>query len=697
MSVPPRPRPEGPIATTAASRGCFACVVDEDRRFHLDALRWYASLTAVAGAAPDDLFVHAVAGTSSDVLAFVGSKGVTVHSVEPFDARSPHCNKISGALRMAEAGIEGLVVLCDTDVAVLEDPRSLELPRRAVAGKVVDAPVPPLEVLHTIFAASGLEVPPSVALPWGPGECTVSGNSNGGLYLVPGPLLATLAPAWAAWARWLLDRAELLGQWAVHVDQVSMALALASENVAPVQLDVRWNTPTHDPKRIPPDPPVPAVVHYHQEVDAEGLVLRTGKAPIDERIDVLNTAIRGVWTEATPQAGDADGFRRSRPERDEDEQLDAILATLVEAVAPATVLEVGTEDPDQLAGADVIVCRVPVPADLAQTEKLVRQLWRGAGRALVLRAHVDPEGDGSEAGAWGSLQATLRHAAPDGEIYLLDRPHPEATVVLLKPQPDRHPRDFVPATLDPLVLRHPDLLSLLVLRLHALTTTGFYPDHAPRLWEYPVVARLIVEHLPAGSRLADVGAGVTPLAPYLADRGYVVETVDPSETIRGWPAQPDWNEWGFLDYAAARLAHRSWNSTLHEVPRVPLFDGIYSISVIEHLPAAIRRALLADISARTRAGGLVALTIDLVPDSDDLWNLNLGVQVEVAAEHGTLRDVVRESADVGLELLDDDVVRKWGDSRVDVALLVFRRSTGRAARRWRAARRVASLARRPRP
>ena len=104
---------------------------------------------------------------------------------------------------------------------------------------------------------------------------------------------------------------------------------------------------------------------------------------------------------------------------------------------------------------------------------------------------------------------------------------------------------------------------------------------------------------------------------------------------------------------ASLATFRSW----------PPFDGIYSISVIEHVPATVRRALLADISARTRLGGLVVLTIDLVRGSDELWNLNLGVEVEDLAVHGTFQDVSKKVRMVGLELFRDEVVRDWGESR----------------------------------
>jgi hypothetical protein len=647
-------------------------------------------LTGVAGVAPDDLFVHVVGTTSSGALDFLGSKGVTVRGVERFDPRSPHSNKISGALRMAEERTDGVVVLCDTDVAVLEDPRSIDLDPRTVAGKVVDAPVPPLEVLERVFGAAGLTTPPLVRLPWGPGEWTVRGNYNGGLYLVPGGLLRGLADAWAHWARWLLERAELLEAWAVHVDQVSMALALSTEGAASLPLDVRWNTPVHDATRIPDDPPLPAVVHYHQEVDPSGELRRTGKTSVDQRIDVLNAAIRRVWDAAGPEATLA-STPRSHPQPELDGELDATIAALVDAFGPASSLEVVAEEP--ACAADLVVRTAPLPEDAAALHVAVEDLWRATRRALVVRVGAGP----IEAGP-GDPVSVLRRAAPGSEIYPLHGHGGPSTFVLVVPPPARHPRDVVPATLDPVLPRHPDPLTLLVIRLHALGTTGFYPDHAPRVWEYPVIAGLVGGHLPTGSRVADVGAGVTPLAPFLSSRGYVVETVDPSEILRTWPPQPDWNEWGFLDYAAAGLAHSSWNCTLDQVPRRPAFDGIYSVSVIEHLPAAVRRALLTDISARVRPGGLVALTIDLVPGTEQLWNLNLGVVVEERDDHGSLPDVVEECASVGLDLLRTEVVRAWGDSRVDVALLVLRRTgTARGGRWWGIRRRSASMARQPRP
>ncbi len=275
-------------------------MVDDHPRFHLDAIRWFTALTVVAGVEPDALVVHVVGRETSDALDYLRGHGVTVRSVEAFDPRSPHCNKISGALRLAEDRPDGIVVLCDTDVVVLDDPRGLAVPADAVAGKPVDAPVPPYDVILAIFEAAGVAPPPAIALAWDGSQRTVQGNSNGGLYLIPAPLLPGIASAWARWARWLLDRLELLDQWTVYIDQVAMAMAISATGSGALALEVRWNTPVHAPSTIPPDVAEPSIIHYHQQVDRRGRLLTTGVPSIDRRITTANRAIDRLWPDGFP-------------------------------------------------------------------------------------------------------------------------------------------------------------------------------------------------------------------------------------------------------------------------------------------------------------------------------------------------------------------------------------------------------------
>jgi hypothetical protein len=720
----PETAPGGGAEPSVAGGGSIACVVDNHPRFHLEALRWYACLTEVAGVDPSDLVVHVVGPLTSEPLCHLESKGVTVRPIDRFDGRSPHCNKIAGALRLAEEARDGVVVLSDADTAILDDPRRIERPDRSLSAKTVDWPLPPIEVLTRIFDTAGVPIPPDVQLPWGPDERTFAANCNGGIYILDRALLPQVSSAWATWAKWLLDRSELLEEWSVYVDQVAMALALAAETTEWHSLDVGWNTPTHDQTRIPPDPPRPHMLHYHQEVDPSGLIRLVGRASIDGQIDIANAAIEKVFNEVAPSATLRRWRAVSQPHAILPADPVAALAALAASLGLPSVLEVAeaghSVTEDLPAGARQVAApsieavaaarsglssgddadglhehRADLTVGLgvlqhvtsaAEYRRLVELLWDTTGKALVVSGFGDCFGEQGPGEYYHEpLRHTLRSVAPDAEVYPVAADGSSETVVALRALDRPHPRDFGSTTLESLVDRVPDPAALLTMRLSARMSTGFYPDHSPRLWEYPVVARLVTDHLDPGSRLVDIGAGVSPLTPYLSSRGYVVETVDPSPLRRDWSDHLEWNEWHFLDYAATGLASRSWNCTLDRVPSRPFFDGAYSVSVIEHVPAAQRRTLLADISARTRIGGLVILTIDLQPGTDDLWNYNLGVQVDEPSDHGTLQSVIEECSAVGLDLFYEERVRDWPVTHVEIGLLALRQRAPVPVGRWRAA------------
>jgi SAM-dependent methyltransferase len=167
----------------------------------------------------------------------------------------------------------------------------------------------------------------------------------------------------------------------------------------------------------------------------------------------------------------------------------------------------------------------------------------------------------------------------------------------------------------------------------------------------------------------------------------VVDTVDPSDIHRTWPPEPDWNEWGYLDYAEAGLAHRSWNRPLGELPKSSVFDGVVCVSVIEHIPATGRRALLKAMAARVRPGGVMVLTVDLKPGGMELWNRNMDQIVDKPGRHGTFQDLIAEGSNSGFELVRSETVRKWGDVEVEIGLIVMRRN-GPSAPTWRRALRT---------
>jgi hypothetical protein len=288
------PRTDNPMSVS----GTISCVVDEKPRFHFDALRWYASLTRVAGVDPSDLVVHVVGDRSSAQLRYLKSRGVSIRGVELFDARHPHCNKVSGALNLAQSSSNGLIVLTDTDLAFVEDPRAVEVPGHGIASRLVSWAVPTVEVFARIFEEAQLELPPIIPLEWPEDALTVAGNGNGGLYLVPGEILPQVANGWERWSRWLLERLDLFGQVKRRgLDQVAMVMALTSEGLGWAQLDPRWNSPMRF-WRGNPNPIEPAGIHYHTSVNGRGEIMPTNFPVVDRCIDRVNEAIRDVWREA---------------------------------------------------------------------------------------------------------------------------------------------------------------------------------------------------------------------------------------------------------------------------------------------------------------------------------------------------------------------------------------------------------------
>ncbi len=235
-----------------------------------------------------------------------------------------------------------------------------------------------------------------------------------------------------------------------------------------------------------------------------------------------------------------------------------------------------------------------------------------------------------------------------------------------------HPRDISQQDLETMASLTPYPHLLYKLAESARRTIGFFPAHNPRALEYPwVLARL-----PAklnGLRILDVGAGVNPLPFMLADRGAEVTTLDNHPTARDPSAREQWNEWGFLDYALIEARIASVRAAYEAYISASLFDVIYSVSVIEHVPGDVRRLWIDNFARQLTPGGVLLLTVDLVPGTDTLWNLSEGRVVEPQEAHGEFSTLLDELQKAGFEIAFTGVQRAIPDSRVDVGFIKGRR------------------------
>jgi SAM-dependent methyltransferase len=197
---------------------------------------------------------------------------------------------------------------------------------------------------------------------------------------------------------------------------------------------------------------------------------------------------------------------------------------------------------------------------------------------------------------------------------------------------------------------------------------GVQIRHYPYTINYPwALSRLA--GLAAGSRLLDIGAGATPVPLYLAEKGMYIDCVDGSDYARVLPAGDDWNEWGFFDYAALHENLTAHNYSIETFTPWQRYDAIYSISTIAHMPSPVREKTLERCSQWLKSGGLLVFAIDLIPNTDTLWNL--GGSEETPEEHGTYQDMERQLQSLGFSIIEsriERVVDKW--SRTNLYFLV---------------------------
>jgi len=203
---------------------------------------------------------------------------------------------------------------------------------------------------------------------------------------------------------------------------------------------------------------------------------------------------------------------------------------------------------------------------------------------------------------------------------------------------------------------------------------GFFPATASRTIEYPWFAARLAPY--AGQAVIDVGAGVCVLPFWLARRDCRVVTLDSHPLARDPSQRASWNEWGFLDYGRLdpRIVSYQTDAAAFEPPAPAA--AVYSVSVLEHMPAVVRRALIARLPGWLAPGGRVYLSFDLVPGTDELWPLSEGRSVDPAGEHGVFADVLAEFRAVGLAIADTAIVRAIPGSRTDVAFLEAARPRG---------------------
>ncbi|MGC8495194.1 MAG: methyltransferase domain-containing protein [Syntrophobacteraceae bacterium] len=708
-------------------RIAYSCVLDAKPHFEWQAFLWLHSLLRNVGCNPFDLKIHCMPGVSPHFRRSALDLGAHVIDVTPFEGGHSYCNKIqqcfSGVFHCYDK-----VILTDTDLFFLAPP---PLPGdKSFAAKIVDLENPPLETLRALYKEACVK-PSGIA----PVDCAISrseqtfkNNFNGGFYCVNVALLEPLGQCWRKNALWLLDRIESLGTYKNHVDQIAMAITLDELKVDVAHLSAQVNFPVHLPQerlKVLRAAQID-VLHYHSRVTESGSIKLTGEPAVDNFIARANKNIAAIieenfdnalfWNnryDCFPELGSGVGSRGQSLEYKREH-----LNNVVHFFGDSSVLEIGCGDLETSKGlnfktyvgydlsasaleiarakrpdwqfvqgsiddahrdplAELVMCIDVLihQKDADQYRELLYNLARATGQRLIVSGYETTPSFTSDITAYHEpLSTTLRKTGKFNEIIQIGKYRDVCLFVAdTRPTgPALHANDIPLEVLNavlPLVHR-PDLLRAAM--DWSRERLGFFTKTSSRALEYPWLLETL-SPLGAGVRTLDIGAGVSPLPFMLAEHGMLVDTLDSHPVTRTRDRKADWNEWGFMDYGET-CPHISSShvDVLEFHPRHP-FDVIYSISVLEHMSRPIRERTLELAASWMKSGGILLLTLDLIPDSDDLWNMSEGRIVDPSGSHGVLNDIVSTLRGLGVEVEDLFVQRNIPYSRTDVAFVRSRK------------------------
>lgn len=199
---------------------------------------------------------------------------------------------------------------------------------------------------------------------------------------------------------------------------------------------------------------------------------------------------------------------------------------------------------------------------------------------------------------------------------------------------------------------------------------GFFTSHFSRVFEYSWILFNLNERQDIS--VIDIGAGVCPLPICLADRKFKVTTIDSHPLIRKEENRKKWNEWGYLDYSRYRTNIQSLNIDFQKFRPSELFDVIYSVSVIEHLSRKDRKNIIKKSACILKKGGELLLTVDIIPNTNKIWNMSEDRQVESSNLHGEIINLKKEIRRSGFEIISEKIQRNIPYSRTDVLYLKCR-------------------------
>ena len=698
----------------------YSCVVDDNPKFYWQGYVFVNVLLHHAKVRGERIFIH-LTNPNIQFESFLKENGVNIKYIEPWGDKK-YCNKLQ-QLETKELQKADFVWFCDADIAITEDLVAITKEYKdKVLGKIVDFPNPEIEKLKKIYDLFNIEYP-KISTDTLTSEQTFEGNFNGGLYGMPSKYIDPFGSAWKKHAQKMLCSNEvesLLAEKINHIDQISFSLALKELNIPYQLLGYEYNCPTHIKNIKLLDSKItskPKVIHYHNNISATGLLGILEKDLVKESINEINKIIKSHFNNAlfwsyryatNPELGSGVGSRGELA------QYKLKLLKNIGIEKEESVLDVGCGDleivknlsfknytgvgisaeavtkgkekfpqfgfynfeieKEKIPSADTVLCLDVLIHQPARKnyDELIEFVTKKVLKRVVISGYEKKTDNSHMCFFYENIKESLERTGLFQYIYKVGEYRGFGVYIADKGElAETHmPNDISNNTInEALKIKTIDSDLLLETVTVSRENFGWHTKHYPRLYEYPWLLEKLGRNL-ENMKIADFGAGVTPLPLQLASRGPKVFTIDKHETKRDIKQIEKANEWGFFDYGILDDNIQSYNQALDENTfGKNSLDVWYSISVVEHMPAEIRRAIFNIMANNLKDSGRLLLTVDLGKGTQKLWNMAEGKVVEDAIEHGTLDRLVNELELLGFDILEKDIYQMPMEERVDIAMI----------------------------
>src|SRR5438105_3321701 len=269
------------------------CVTENNPKYLGQTLRLLQSIRWFGGElARSRVVVGAVEQLDPRARRAFEALGADIRIVPRFDSRNAPGNRLQLFDELYNGPEQNFFVL-DWHTIVVRDP--LPLLRRGVfQAKVAPLPTVTHEVFERLFAHFGLPLPERTYVTGYTGTPTIP-YFNAGVIAIPADLTRRFVPEWRRFNSLLAAQPELVAPCQKHLHQAALALALAVSGIpieaAGTELNFQLNMtqfPT-PPEYLEIDP---YIIHYHDLVDDDGLLLPCPFPKAQERIDTFNERLR---------------------------------------------------------------------------------------------------------------------------------------------------------------------------------------------------------------------------------------------------------------------------------------------------------------------------------------------------------------------------------------------------------------------